>query len=403
MRRLLLSALLYALIVNPISVEAATWSVEQDGSGDFTVIQEAVDAAAAGDVIMIGPGRYTVLSTQNSIPAVAHLPGDRDLTLIGAGADATILSGEGLDGTLSVTGLRCYAPSGHHLEIRDMGFEHFANWAIEANGGRIDVSGCNVAASSSYGFFIRSESGGRIETCSLRPCFVGINVGTSGDAGFAVSNCDIQGARSGMVIADGGQQIVVEDSFIASANRAVFCDIYSQSTIRRCQISVHAETLPTYHVVGVLVSGCAQVELIDNSITHFCAVDSDIHWATAIAVYEPLSQLTGTGNAVSSNICTIQMSDRPLLSFSENDILITDESAMFVRVVSEAGAAAPGTASLANNYWGTTDEGYVSDRIHDAVDDPALDIIVEFLPMAGGSVPTENTGWGDLKATYLGR
>ena len=38
-----------------------TWVVELDGSGDFTVIQDAVDAAADGDTIFIGPGHHTAM------------------------------------------------------------------------------------------------------------------------------------------------------------------------------------------------------------------------------------------------------------------------------------------------------------------------------------------------------
>lgn len=32
--------------------------VEKDGSGDYTVIQDALDSAAPGDSILVGPGRY---------------------------------------------------------------------------------------------------------------------------------------------------------------------------------------------------------------------------------------------------------------------------------------------------------------------------------------------------------
>ncbi len=38
--------------------QARTWRVERDGSGDFVVIQDAVDAASPGDVIQLGPGRF---------------------------------------------------------------------------------------------------------------------------------------------------------------------------------------------------------------------------------------------------------------------------------------------------------------------------------------------------------
>jgi hypothetical protein len=35
---------------------AATITVERDGSGDFMVLQEALNAAADGDTIRLGPG-----------------------------------------------------------------------------------------------------------------------------------------------------------------------------------------------------------------------------------------------------------------------------------------------------------------------------------------------------------
>ncbi|MFH2054054.1 MAG: hypothetical protein ABIK96_16485, partial [bacterium] len=37
---------------------ARTLCVERDGSGNFTEIQPAIDAAASGDTILIGPGEY---------------------------------------------------------------------------------------------------------------------------------------------------------------------------------------------------------------------------------------------------------------------------------------------------------------------------------------------------------
>ena len=40
---------------------AATITVEKDGSGHFTQIQPALDAAASGDTVLIGPGEFTEL------------------------------------------------------------------------------------------------------------------------------------------------------------------------------------------------------------------------------------------------------------------------------------------------------------------------------------------------------
>jgi hypothetical protein len=40
---------------------AATITVEKDGSGDYTQVQPALDAAASGDTVLIGPGEFTEL------------------------------------------------------------------------------------------------------------------------------------------------------------------------------------------------------------------------------------------------------------------------------------------------------------------------------------------------------
>jgi len=73
---------------------AAVWTVEKDGSGDFTVIQDAVDAAATGDSIFVGIGRFDdfrEVTTVDGITAslIVHL--DKPLTVVGAGMNETIV------------------------------------------------------------------------------------------------------------------------------------------------------------------------------------------------------------------------------------------------------------------------------------------------------------------------
>ena len=53
-----LLAILAVAVFSPVETSATTWHVEKDGSGDYAVIQDAIDAAAAGDTIRIGPGRF---------------------------------------------------------------------------------------------------------------------------------------------------------------------------------------------------------------------------------------------------------------------------------------------------------------------------------------------------------
>ena len=48
---------LLALWDAPVAL-ARTWRISQDGTGDAPTIQAAIDSAVAGDVILVGPGRY---------------------------------------------------------------------------------------------------------------------------------------------------------------------------------------------------------------------------------------------------------------------------------------------------------------------------------------------------------
>ena len=39
-------------------LNATTWHIKQDGSGDFTTIQEGINASAHNDTVLVYPGRY---------------------------------------------------------------------------------------------------------------------------------------------------------------------------------------------------------------------------------------------------------------------------------------------------------------------------------------------------------
>src|SRR6056297_195683 len=61
-------SILIAIAISVLSAAMAcahTWHVEQDGSGDFLEIQDAIVAAAEGDTILVGPGHYV---GQHEIP-----------------------------------------------------------------------------------------------------------------------------------------------------------------------------------------------------------------------------------------------------------------------------------------------------------------------------------------------
>lgn len=79
-----------SLVVFLCNAGAATWVVEKDGTGDFTTIQEAIDAASPGDLVLVGPGIYTDL----------HLDSYGAQTVVELKADITVRSSDGPDQTI---------------------------------------------------------------------------------------------------------------------------------------------------------------------------------------------------------------------------------------------------------------------------------------------------------------
>ena len=68
------------------SAAAASWTVATDGSGDFTSIQDAVDAASTGDDITVEPGTY-----EEALDF-----GGKDLTVVSSGGSSvTTIDGDG--------------------------------------------------------------------------------------------------------------------------------------------------------------------------------------------------------------------------------------------------------------------------------------------------------------------
>ncbi len=130
---------LFCLIIIAMAVPgfAVTFRVERDGSTDFSVIQDAVNAAASGDTILIGPGRYNegeIVSTAGWTEFVRVLVHQNELTIIGAGADETIF-GSTVDYDYDSQGDDRGIEAGpyfgsNYLRVENIGFENMGREII---------------------------------------------------------------------------------------------------------------------------------------------------------------------------------------------------------------------------------------------------------------------------------
>jgi hypothetical protein len=95
-------------VVPAVTEVSRTIYVNVEGTGDYPTIEEAVHAAVAGDLILVGPGRYTWENqgTGDALLGMINVPRDyADFELRSvAGPEATILDAQENGKVMSVTG-----------------------------------------------------------------------------------------------------------------------------------------------------------------------------------------------------------------------------------------------------------------------------------------------------------
>lgn len=374
------------LLLVPLCAIGATITVERDGSGEFTTIQPALDAAASGDTIQIGPGEYTE-SAPSYIPGyswdvdVFAFVRVADLTIIGAGESETFIgptvysgspdtfSPKGvvwLEGTaLRVSGVtirNCYDgihATGAPILVQDCRFlENYLGviWSSSGSGGR--VSDCEFEATipgpPAGIYFLGSGSGVEIDGCNFIGCQIYVkNLGTC-----AIRRSEIRDTVTGIKV-DNGTHCVVES-----------CHVFDCSNIG----------------IGVLSS--------DSSCE---VVDSEISANLAVTVY-PYCTFTAT-NSVFTGGSWAAFQFQNAFGVTISNCHLFHGTGPTIRSYFYPGLGEI-TYDLSNNYWGTTDAAEIRSLILDGTDDPENSSTVLFEPFQGAFVSTDNTTWDQLKAFF---
>ncbi len=165
--------LVLLLLYGGSNAGAAVWRVEKDGSGDFTIIQQAVDASASGDTILIGTGRYDDKFLWGNPPWQQYtrvLVTRADLTLIGAGADQTII-GDAVPMSIGYdqdSGLAAHVAFGAGaVRVANIGFENCYSGTYFNGVGSASVVNCRFDGN---GNSINSKTVGEVsvDECAFR-------------------------------------------------------------------------------------------------------------------------------------------------------------------------------------------------------------------------------------------
>jgi hypothetical protein len=367
---------------------AVVLRVEQDGSGDYLKIQDAVNVAASGDTILIGPGRYDDLQPRgvNSVVCVAYWEDSRNLTFIGESSDEVIV------------GPTTYVPEGtgpqgiHQHEPADVVIRNltFANLrvAIVAGRGTAVIEGA---------FFSTGETGVFIQDA----------------ASCGVRNCTF----TDFPLSQGGAVTVFRASY-AEILECEFVDagIYFGGTtdglVRGC--SAHGDRFLQSYQSNILVDKCTA----NCDRAYYCveATDSDaLHIQDSV-----ISVSGGSGNIASLRSQSNVVIERSVIDGSalQASFRASFSGSMLVQACDVQGT--PGvplivstydypegnsaTIDMGGNYWSEHSNAAALDSlIYDGNDDPNIHVIVNYEPIRTESMPAEKKSLGGIKALFLGR
>ncbi len=383
MSRAVLAVLL--MVLGAHGADARTWNVRKDGTGDYTVIQDAVDRAAAGDTIRIGPGRFEEKRPFSSYPVDSAQKWTFDvfvavtvseLTIIGSGSDQTIIGWPTtLGGGPDQPKIICALSRVSRLVVEDLSMENVFHGIYRSERGTLEVRrvrsrGCLAGITSS------SELGTVIEDCQFEDLDYGV-ISFYPARNLLVSRCEFVECM-----------VAFERTVDATVTNCSFdrypggCQFASNSTG-----SILHSTFTDQSNVGISVITGSVVNLVGN---HVSGGDINLRLRAGGTV-------TGWDNVFAGGAYATIYSSRGYFTLHGCHLL----NAGGPTVKLDAFVNPPlQTFDLTNNYWGTDSADTIASWILDYYDDVRVYAEVLYEPFLGQPVETESTTWGDLKAGY---
>ena len=369
----------------------AVWRVEQDGSGQFTTLQPAVDAAASGDTILIGPGWYQDLHEVDHhgspIWVSAYWMDGRSLTFIGTSAEEVKIGPEtyapqndGPQGIYNESGA-----SNALVVVRGLSFE---NLYVAATGRRIEVDSCHfescrigvvghgpgacfVTGSTFQDFTSTACKFYNCENATISNCV--LNTGPSGDGVYfgsvgngVVRDCTINGRGLAYYYDSAGS--VLNNQGVGSSVPVIALDWCREVTIRGNQ-------LQGGYCVVTAAGETTDVVMEDN---HFGPAEEHCIQVKIGA------QVEAHGN---------------------NFIKLSDPEQYFVKCIQYPGSGDPTVLNMENNSWSDTIglypwPGVIGRYIWDYQDDPGLKVLIDFEPFSDHILAEEKPSLDGFKAMF---
>jgi len=382
--------LVSVLLLSSIPIQAATWHVTKDGSGDFSVIQDAVDGASDGDTIVIGAGRFDDFTLHAFGKVHVWLDGTKSLSFIGAGAEATFIGPETFHAGWDVFGFKC-EEGGVDLHLEGMTIQHIKGYGLRARQASINLVDC-VFDRCYDAVNVRGPADHLVSTGCR---FLSGEDWTSNAGGLWARDVDIHVVDTEFVIHGSGLKVTGPrtDSLISNCTFAGVHGIGGGVSLQGgADVLVENCQFTDLGVYGISVYHSGEVILRDNHIRR-CSNDG-------VAIYGS-TQLTMHGNIVEEcGQCLWVGGPCDHQAIHDNH---------FLRNVSEDGRYAWTNTydplghhylDFTMNYWGTTNVEEIADWITDGNDSPDINLYIEFEPMADGPVQVKSHSLSRIKTLF---
>ncbi|MBK7049091.1 MAG: right-handed parallel beta-helix repeat-containing protein [bacterium] len=389
--------LLLSALVCAAPAAGAVLRVERDGHGDYSSIQLAVDAAASGDTILIGPGRYNegaIWTTPGWTAFVRVVVRQAELTLIGAGPELTII---GPTTTWDLTqgwnrGIDAGTYWGNRrVFVSGIGFENMGYGVTCAEAPDAAVfTNCSFRANANS---MLCAFGGSLEVrnCSFDQVHRNYqHIEAIGLSSVLISDCDFSLAtvnnwsQYGVHIQGVPSAVVTDCRFLGGFSGLALLGV-DAATVSNCVFS--RQTAGRVDVSNGMIIGYSTANLTD------CTFDSQVNavWASERPDIrmERVSILDATVASLNFDSMNSLVVHESLLARGAQYTILQnypcDERSQ--------GEGLP-HLDLTNNDWGTSSADSIASWIR------TCDYIVDYVPFIGQPVAVENRSWGDLKALF---
>lgn len=389
----------FALFLIACRSSAAVWRVEKDGSGDFAVIQAAVNVATSGDTILVGAGRYDDKQLFGNPPwrqYVRILAVKSELTIIGAGPTLTIV-GPALPWTdvqdedkgIYLTGDGQAAPPS--LYVRGIRFENSGiGIHAETSASAVRVHDCEFQGNTtSIASFCRSTE---VAECRF------LNLADSG--GYHIN-------------AIGQDSLRIDSSVFELESHPSHIKVLlnAQSTV----LAAIADSQFRGGMVGATVNNGTRAEF------RSCVFEGQGLYGVAVNVADVLMEDSVVRNQSAALYLTgpegMCMLDRvSFVNVSDATLEYENLGGGYIRNCTLAKGArfvvwdvntypvegpTPITLDMSNNWWGTSDPDSIQSWIYDSSDQPTRPYYyVQWSPYRSVPLAVQRTRLGDVKALF---